>query len=118
MIFIISIGVFCLGSWGLLSGIFFPPHSTELFLGMIAPLIAGGITIPVMKKTHAADPAALTKFMMKGFLVKIILYGGDVSIIIGFYAFNAVPFILSFIGYFVTLHILEAFYLKSIFKKS
>lgn len=118
MKFIISISLLCLGSWGLLSGLFFPDYSTEIFLGMIAPLLVGTITVPIMKKTHITDPNNLTRFMMKGFLAKMILYGAYVSVIIGFYTFNAIPFVLSFVGYFVMLHVLEALFLRSIFKKS
>lgn len=113
--FLIYITVFCIGTWGLIVG-GLEQFAIEIFLGMIAPLIVGIISIFVLSAIHKKSPERVTNVLIKSFGIKMIFYGMYFIYIFTFYTFNPMPFILSFVGYFVTLHICEALFLRSIFK--
>ncbi len=112
--FLIFVTVFCLGTWGLIVGGI--GYAKEIFLGMIAPLLIGTVSISFLFNSHQKAPENVTKVMIKSFAAKMIIYGLYFIYIFTFYTFNPLPFILSFLVYFVTLHMSEALFLKSIFK--
>jgi len=116
MKFIIYLSFFSLGSWGFAAGFFFPDFRWEMFLGMIAPLAVGVCTIIYITAIYTKTPERTTNAMTKAFMVKIIFYGTYFIYIFTFYTFNSVPFVISFVCYFITLHISEALFFKSIFK--
>ena len=71
--FLIFVGVFCLGTWGLIvGGIGF---AKEVFLGMMAPLFAGVVSMTLFYNTHKKSPENVTKMMIKTFALKLVLYG-------------------------------------------
>lgn len=113
--FLIYLSVFCIGTWGLIVGVL-DQFAKEIFLGMMAPLIVGIISILVLLAMHKKSPERVTNVLIKSFGIKMIFYGMYFIYIFTFYTFNPMPFILSFVGYFVTLHICEALFLRSIFK--
>ncbi len=114
--FLSSLIIFCLGSFGILSGIFFIEYKTEIFLGMTMPLIVGILTVISTYKVYQKDPGKLTGWMIKSFFLKMIIYGLYFVIILGFYTFHALPFVSSFVGFFFVLHMIEALYFKKLFK--
>lgn len=90
-------------------------YTKEIFLGMIAPLIIGVISILLLAIAHQKSPEQVNKIMIKMFAGKMVFYALYFIYIFTFYTFNPMPFILSFVGYFITLHISEALFLRSIF---
>jgi hypothetical protein len=48
------------------------------------------------------------------FLFKMIYYGATILLIIRIYSFEPIPFIISFAGFFLGLHALEAIIIKDI----
>jgi len=112
--FSVYISVFCFGSWGLIAG-GMEQYITEIFLGMIAPLIIGVASIIYISGIHKNSPEKVTNVMSKTFAGKMIFYGAYFIYIFNFYTFTPLPFVLSFVGYFITLHVCEALFLKSIF---
>ena len=107
--------VFCFGSWSLISWIIIKDYISELFLGMIVPLVIGLLTVTKIQSIFTSDPGELTSFMMKSFIGKLVIYGVNMMGIVAFSPFNERPFFISFIGYFITLHVLEAFFIRSVF---
>ena len=116
--FSISLILFCFGSWSLVSWIFIEDYIVEIFLGMIMPLAVGLFTITRIQSIFVSDPRKLTSFMMKSFIVKMVIYGVYMIGIVAFSPFNERTFFVSFISYFITLHVLEAFFIRSVFKGS
>jgi len=55
--------------------------------------------------------------MTTAMLIKMMSYGLLLIIIFTFISFNPLPFIISFTGYFLALHITEAFTLRLIIKQ-
>ena len=107
--------VFCFGSWSLISLIITKDYIPEFFLGMIVPLVIGLITVTKIHSIFTSDPGKLTSFMMKSFIGKLVIYGVYMMGIVAFSPFNERPFFISFMGYFITLHVLEAFFIRSVF---
>ena len=107
--------VFCFGSWFIISWIIIKGYIPELFLGMIVPLVIGLLTVTKIQSIFTSDPGELTSFMMKSFIGKLVIYGVYMMGIVAFSPFNERPFIISFMGYFITLHVLEAFFIRSVF---
>ncbi|MFQ6678601.1 MAG: hypothetical protein ACE5D0_09830 [Fidelibacterota bacterium] len=112
--FAIFISLFCLGTFGLIVG-GMESNYREIFLGMIAPLIIGIVSILFISDVQKKSPEKVTNILIKTFLVKMIFYGVYFIYIFTFYTFNPKPFIISFTGYFLTLHVSEALFLKTIF---
>ena len=107
--------VFCFGYWSLVSWIIIKDYISELFLGMIVPLVIGLLTVKKIQSIFTSDPGKLTSFMMKSFIGKLVIYGVYMMGIVAFSSFSERPFFISFMGYFITLHVLEAFFIKSVF---
>ena len=108
--------LFCVGSWGAVSVIFVPQSVTEIFLGMIIPLLLGIATILLVERIYRQDPRKLTSFMTKAAIGKMLLYGIYVVLVVGVFSFQAIPFAISFTVYFIGLHLAEALYLRSMFR--
>ena len=108
--------VFCFGSWFIISWIIIKGYIPELFLGMIVPLVIGLLTVTKIQSIFTSDPGKLTSFMIKSFIGKLVIYGVYMIGIVAFSSFNERPCFISFIGYFITLHVLEAFFIRSVFK--
>ena len=113
---IIYISMVCVGTWGLLSAAF-PDYVKEIFLGMVLPWLISLISIVKTRSVYNLNPEKLIKHMTTAMLMKMMSYGLLLIIIFTFISFNPLPFIISFTGYFLTLHITEAFVLRFIFKE-
>jgi hypothetical protein len=105
----------CLFSWGLLS-LWAPSVSTEILLGMLAPLVFVLATKTAVERALAVDPVGLTAVMAGGFLLKMLVCGVYVVLVVGFFSFRAVPFAISFTAYFLTLYLVEAFHLRMLLR--
>jgi hypothetical protein len=116
MKFIISILIFGLGISGLVGGAIFPQYIKEIFLGMIAPLLVTIFSIIWIKKVYKVDPGKVTAIMTKSFFIKMVLFALYFLIILSFYAFEPIPFVISFTGFFILFYIIEAIFLQKLFQ--
>ena len=105
--------IFSAGILGLTIGIY-PQYLFELFLGWLIPAVAGFATIYFVMDAAKKDAQLVTKVLTKGFVIKMIYYGIIILISYKLYAFEPVPFIISFTGFFLVLHALEAVIIKDI----
>ena len=110
--FIVGMVFFCLGLWGILTWID-KQNMMEYFLGICTPLAVGVVTVLGAKAVQEKASETLTSFFIKSFFIKMVFYGAYIIILFNFYTFSHVPFILSFSGCFITLHIGEAFFFNS-----
>ena len=110
--FIVGMVFFCLGLWGILTWID-KQNMMEYFLGICTPLAVGVVTVLRAKAVQEKASETLTSFFIKSFFIKMVFYGAYIIILFNFYTFSHVPFILSFSGCFITLHIGEAFFFNS-----
>ena len=84
----------------------------ELLLGMAGPLVSAVATWLVLERTQAATPERLTGVMITAFGVKVLLFAAYVVVILALLGMRPRPFMLSFTGYYVGLHVVEALFLR------
>ncbi len=87
----------------------------EVWLGMLGPLAVVSATWVMTERVYRADPARLTAVIITAFAGKLVFFGGYVALAIGVLGVEPVPFALSFTGYFIALHMIEALLLKRLF---
>ncbi len=91
-----------------------PEAAAPAFLGMAAPLVVGLATIRLVERTVRTDVTRLTARMTAAFGVKVVFYAAYVFVSVWWLQTEPVPFTVSFTVYFVTLHIAEALYFKTL----
>jgi hypothetical protein len=84
----------------------------ELILGMAGPLASAVLTWQVLERTHVSAPERLTGVMMTAFGAKVLLFALYVVVLLGVLELRPKPFMLSFTGYYVGLHVVEAMFLR------
>ncbi len=84
----------------------------ELVLGMAGPLASAVVTWLVLERTQSATPERMTGVMMAAFGVKALLFAVYVVVILAVLGMRPKPFMLSFTGYYVGLHLVEALFLR------
>ncbi len=90
----------------------------EIWLGMLAPLIAASATWTLTERVHRVNPAQVTTVMITAFAGKLVFFGAYVGLAIGVLGVKPVPFAASFAGYFIALHMIEAYLLNRLFVSS
>jgi hypothetical protein len=86
-----------------------------VWLGMLGPLVATLCAMVAMDRAHRRNPVSLTGVMIKAFVAKMVFFGGYVALAVKSGWVRPVPFVVSFIGYFLVLHMIEAFRLRRLF---
>jgi hypothetical protein len=85
------------------------------FFGMIAPLIVAVTSWLIAERAWRRDPPSVMPLLMTGFGAKMLFFGAYVAVMLKAVAVAPVPFIASFAGYFIALHLIEALSLKRLF---
>ena len=100
-----------------IAGIFsnyYSNFSSEIFLGLLAPILVGYGTVFFMNKYSSMEIIHFNRMLIKGFAIKFIFYGVFIITIFSVYSFNPIPFMCSFTASFIGLHIMETLVLKKI----
>ena len=105
--------ILLIGIAGIFSS-FFDNMISEIFLGLIGPVLVGFITIFYMIKYSNSRAIRFNKMLVRGFAIKFIFYGVFIITIFTVYSFKPVPFMCSFTVSFIGLHMMEAIVLKKI----
>jgi len=89
-----------------------PGLMPELALGMAGPLVSAVVSWHVIERTHAAAPERLTNVLIASFGIKLLSFAIYVGVMMAGLGLRPRPFVMSFTGYYVALHVLEAALLK------
>jgi hypothetical protein len=84
----------------------------EIWLGMLGPLAAALISWIAMVRRHGRNPEDLTKLMIKAFAAKMIFFAGYIIVLLGVGWVRPFSFVISFLGYYISLHAMEAIGLR------
>jgi hypothetical protein len=95
-------------SAGILSLVLGAGARLEVWLGMLGPLVSAVASWIAMGRQYARHPEGLTRILIKAFAAKMIFFAGYVTVLLGAGLVHAIPFAISFLGYFLSLHIVEA----------
>jgi hypothetical protein len=88
---------------------------TEIWLGMLGPLVVAVITWTLTERVYKQNPERLMAVMMKAFAGKIVFFGAYVGLAIAVLRVQPIPFIVSFTTCFIALHLIEALCMKRLF---
>ena len=105
--------ILLIGIAGIFSS-FFDNMISEIFLGLVGPVLVGFITIFFMIKYSNSRAIRFNRMLVRGFAIKFIFYGIFIITIFTVYSFKPVPFMCSFTSSFIGLHLMEAIVLKKI----
>jgi len=83
---------------------------------MIGPLVMGVFTVELVTWKFDQDPQAVTNVMIRAFGGKMIFYAAYIVAILKLTKLDSMIFVLSFSGFFILLHILEALYFRAKFE--
>jgi hypothetical protein len=84
----------------------------EIWLGMLGPLLSAIASWIVMERRHHQRPQGMTRLLIKAFAAKMIFFGIYIAVFIGIGLVRPIPFVLSFAGYYIALHTVEAIGLR------
>ena len=102
-------------SWLAAAPLLDAPARTAVLFGMAGPLAVAVTTWLLAERTYRRNPGALTGVMVAGFAGKMVFFGAYVTVVIKGLSQPAVPFVVSFAGYFIALHVIEALALRRLF---
>ena len=105
--------ILLIGIAGIFSS-FFDNMISEIFLGLVGPVLVGFMTIFFMIKYSNSRAIRFNRMLVRGFAIKFIFYGVFIITIFTVYSFKPVPFMCSFTVSFIGLHMMEAIVLKKI----
>ena len=105
--------ILLIGIAGIFSS-FFDNMISEIFLGLVGPVLVGFITIFFMIKYSNSRAIRFNRMLVRSFAIKFIFYGVFIITIFTVYSFKPVPFMCSFTSSFIGLHLMEAIVLKKI----
>lgn len=109
----VSTTIGCILIWGAMS-LVVSGLSLEIGLGMIAPLVVAVVSMQQIEQIHAGSPGNVTRYLLKAFAVKMVLFGVYVGLVIGILTVQPIPFIASFVSFFIGLHGIEALQLHGL----
>jgi hypothetical protein len=87
----------------------------EVLCGMLGPLAVAAVSWIVTERTYRSQPDRLMGVMVQGLAVKAVLFGAYVAGMLRVAGLRPVPFVVSFTGYFIALHVMEAMYMHRLF---
>ena len=108
----LAMAVACLASWAIVAAIPGGPDARDVGLGMAGPLAAAIGTWVLIARTVRVDAGRLTNRLLAGMLVKVVFFGAYVALALRGLSAHLVPFAVSFAGYFIALHVVEAILLR------
>jgi hypothetical protein len=103
------------GSWLIATAALGMRTGAEVLLGMIGPLAVASGTWVMAERTYKRRPERLTSLMTAAFAGKMMFFGAYVTVVLTVLSPRSIPFVVSFMSYFIALHLLEALCLRRLF---
>ncbi|MBN2242501.1 MAG: hypothetical protein JW793_07410 [Acidobacteria bacterium] len=89
-----------------------PDFRLELWIGMAGPLFSAVVSWMAMHRQYGRSPEGMTALMIKAFAAKMIFFAGYIAVFVISGRLEPIPFVVSFVCYFLALHGVEAFGLR------
>jgi len=105
-------------SWLTIAALVDQRARTATLFGMIAPLGVAVASWLMSVRAWRRDPETLTSVMIGAFVGKMVFFGVYVAAVLKGLAVAPIPFVVSFAGYFIALHLAEAMALRSMLGES
>lgn len=102
-------------SWLAIAALVHRRTSVAVLFGMLGPLVVAVVAWLLAERTYRRNPEGLTALMITTFGGKMVFFGAYVAVVLKGLSQPAVPFVASFTGYFIALHLCEALLLRRLF---
>jgi hypothetical protein len=89
--------------------------SLEVLCGMLGPLAVASVTWILVERTYRRNPEGLTGIMATAFFGKLVFFGVYVAVMLRVVSLRPVPFVVSFVCYFIALYLMDMMYLRRLF---
>jgi hypothetical protein len=90
-----------------------------VLLGMTGPLAAALVSWRLIARAHRRSPESASAVMIKLFGAKMLFFGAYVAAaILSLPPQSRIPFVVSFVGHYILLHLVEALCLRRLFLQS
>jgi hypothetical protein len=93
-----------------------PNARLEVLLGMLGPLLTATASWVLVERTYRQRPQAVTTVMIAAFAFKLVFFGAYVAVLIRVFGLRPIPFAGSLTGYVAGLYLMEALYLRRLFR--
>jgi hypothetical protein len=104
-----------IASWLTIVALVGTSTAVEVLWGMMGPLVVASGSWVLIERAYRRNPVGLTSLMIKAFAGKLMFFGAYVAIVLRGLSVHPVPFVVSFTGYFIALHLTEALGLRRLF---
>jgi len=84
----------------------------EIWFGMLGPLISAIASWLGMMRQYRQRPQGMTRLLIQAFAAKMVFFGIYIAVLLGLGLVRPIPFVISFAGYYISLHIVEAIGLR------
>lgn len=84
----------------------------EIWIGMLGPLVSALVSWVFMERQYIRNPTGMTSLLIKSFAAKMVFFAGYVTVLLSIGWVQPIPFVVSFMAYFICLHAIEAIGLR------
>jgi hypothetical protein len=104
-----------IGSWALFAPMLDRATAVAALVGLAGPLAGAAVSWVLAERTYRRDPGGLTALMIAAFGAKMVFFAIYVTAAVALATVRPVPFVASFTGYFIALHMSESLLLRRLF---
>lgn len=102
----------CFSSWAVV--VLAGAAATEVFFGMLGPLVAVTASWLVTQRAHRLNPVGVGQALIAAFAMKMLFFGGYVVVATQVLRLELVAFTTSFIVYFIALYVVQAVLMRNL----
>ena len=104
-----------LGGWAIATALSPEAINPDALAGVLGPLVSAGVSWILAARTFRAAPERLTGVMVMSFAAKAVFFAGYLVVMMRGLGLGSMVFVVSFVGAFIVLHLIEAVSLKRLF---
>jgi len=101
-------------SWLIVAGIAGTRANPEVLYGMAGPLAVAALSWIMTERTYLSrpEPTRLIRMAVRNMAIKAVFFGTYMGVMLRVLTVRPLPFVVSFISYFLAFHLLEALFIQ------
>jgi len=101
-------------SWLIVAGVAGTRANPEVLYGMAGPLAVAALSWIVTERTYLSrpEPSRLIRMAVRNMAIKAVFFGTYMGVMLRVLTVRPLPFVVSFISYFLAFHLLEALFIQ------
>ena len=111
LVMMVGIGLL---SWLIVAGVAGARANPEVLYGMAGPLAVAALSWIVTERTYLSrpEPTRLIRMAVRNMAIKAVFFGTYMGVMLRVLTVRPLPFVVSFISYFLAFHLLEALFIQ------